>query len=662
MIAVQTANARCASSSRRGVVFVGAGLALMTCAVFWQVTGHEFVAYDDPLYVTANSHVQAGLTRAGLAWAFGQIAGQGTYWHPVTWLSHMLDCEWFGLNPARHHLMNLLFHVANVLLLLAVLRRLTGSLWKSALVAALFAVHPLQVDTVAWVAERKNLLSTFFLLLGLLAYRRYVRRPRWRSYLPLALCFALGLLCKPVLVMFPLLLLLLDYWPLQRWEYGSPDAFRQLGRLIGEKIPLLAMSLASGLITLAAHQKLNLLMSTEQLPWLSRLATVPVSYVRYLGKTVWPAKLAVFYPHPGSWPLWKIAGAGLLLVAISIVALRGARRHPCLVAGWLWFLVALLPVIGFVQAGIQSIADRFMYIPLIGLAVSAVWGGSELLFRRPVLRALAIFVVAAVLLGCAGASWFQLAYWQNTVTLFEHALSVTRNNALAHFNLAWALAAQGNHAEAMAHYRATLRLQPRAADAHANLGMLLYRRGQSAEAKAHYYEALKWEPAHVVANFQLANALVADGKDEAALKYYEEAVRRRPEHAVAHFQLGMVQARRGQPAEAIQHYRSALRIKPDWIEANNNLAWLLATHPDAKYRDGAEAVRLAEHAAELTHHTDAETLDTLAAACAESGRFAEAVRTAQGAMKQAEAAGQTALSAQIAKRIVAYESGRPCRD
>ena len=366
-----------ADSTRRNSILICALLVFGTVAVYWQVSGHEFVGYDDPLYVTANPHVQAGLTKTGLAWAFGKIAGEGTYWHPVTWMSHMLDCELFGVKPAPPHLENLFFHIVNALLLLVVLNRMTGVLWKSAVVAALFALHPLQVDTVAWVAERKNLLSTFFMLLGLLAYIRHARLRKLTSYIPVVICFGLGLMCKPMLVTFPLLLLLLDYWPFRRSQDENVSALRRLIFLTVEKLPLFLMSAASGLVTIAAHDKLKLLISTEQFSLPARLANAAVSYVRYLGKTIWPSNLSVFYPYPGGWAGWEVTGAALILVTISILAVRCAKRFPYLLAGWLWFLVALLPVIGIVQAGVQSIADRFMYVPLIGLLVASVWGGAS---------------------------------------------------------------------------------------------------------------------------------------------------------------------------------------------------------------------------------------------------------------------------------------------
>ena len=644
------------------LALAGASLTLITLGVYWPVTKHQFLGYDDPLYVTENPQVQAGLTRASLVWAFGRITGQGTYWHPLTWVSHMLDCQMFGMNPARHHLENLLIHIANAVLLLVVLNRMTGSRWKSALVAALFALHPLQVDTVAWVPERKNLLSAFFMMLTLLTYVGYARRPRWFSYLLIVLAFALSLACKPALVALPFGLLLLDYWPLGRWGGTNRAAPCRFGRLLVEKAPLLLLSVASGTVTLAAHQKLKLLISSEQFSFGSRLANAAVSYLRYLGKVVWPVDLAVFYPYVGPWPAWEVAVAVLALVGIGVAALWCARRHPYVLTGWFWFLVVLLPVIGVVQAGIQAMADRFMYVPIIGLLLGAVWAAGEVWNRWPVTRFAWLPAVAAVLAACVATTRLQLGYWQNDATLFEHAIKVTKNNPIAHYNLASALAEQGKDSEAMAHYQATLRIWPDAADAHLGLALLLSRSERHTEAMAHYSQAVKYEPANSKAHYHLAKALALQGQDASAVDHYREAIRLNPGFAAAHYQLAEVQAGRGKIEEAIPHYQAAIGLKPDWLEALNNLAWILATQRDEKLRNGAEAVRLATRAVELTKTNNPGALDTLAAAYAEAGRFPEAVQTARRAVATAAAARQNDLAAQIQSRLELYQAVRAYRE
>jgi tetratricopeptide (TPR) repeat protein len=639
-------------------------IALVTLAVFWPVTHHQFIRYDDQLYLTANPHVQAGLRRAGLVWAFGHLTGEGTYWHPLTWLSHMLDCQMFGLKPAGHHLVNLLIHVANAVLLMVVLNRMTGALWKSALVAALFALHPLQVDTIAWAAERKNVLSAFFLMLTLLAYARYARRPRWPAGLVVALWFALGLMCKPSLVALPLGLLVLDCWPLGRWGRPDASAKRRIALLFLEKTPLLLLSVGSSLITVVAHQKLSLLISPERFSFGSRLSNAAVSYLRYLGKVVWPVDLAVFYPYPyaSAWPVWEVAAAMLLLAGISVLALGCARTRPYILSGWLWFLVLLLPVIGIVQAGIQSMADRFMYVPITGVLFGAVWTAGDLWDRWAVTRRGLVAAAAAVLAGCAATSWVQLGYWQNDLTLFEHATKVTEDNAVAHHNLAAALAAQGNDTEAIAHYQATPRIWPDVAGAHISLGLLLDRKEKYAEAMEHYSAAVKYEPANPEAHYQLAMALSKQGQGAAAVEQLREAARLKPRFGAAHYQLGVVLSERGQIEEAIQHYQEAIRLKADWLEALNNLAWLLATEPDDKLRNGTEAVRLATHAVELTKTNNPGALDTLAAAYAEAHRFADAVRTAQLAEGLALSAAQKDMAVQIHSRLELYQGRQPARE
>ena len=394
-------------------------LSAITLLVFWPATSHEFINYDDPLYVTENPHVQAGLSQESIAWAFGRVTGEGTYWHPVTWLSHMLDCQLFGLKAGRHHLTNLLFHTANVLLLFLALRRMTGAAWRSAVVAGLFALHPLQVDTVAWIAERKNVLSTLFWMLTLLAYEAYARRPGITRYALAFTTLALGLMCKPMLVTIPCVLLLLDYWPLRRIVEVQPGSVSphaasypryKWRRLLLEKMPLLGLAAVSSAVTVMAHQRLGLLPTGEQLPLSSRVEHALVAYAGYLEKIVWPVDLAVFYPHPGTWPSERVLLSALLVAGITVLAGWWARKRPYLIAGWLWFLGTLVPVIGLVQAGTQSMADRFAYVPIIGVCILAVWGLAEMLGRAPFHRIIMAGTAGAVLFACGIAARRQVGY------------------------------------------------------------------------------------------------------------------------------------------------------------------------------------------------------------------------------------------------------------
>lgn len=586
------------TNNRGRTVLVSALLLLLTLGTFWPVGRHDFINFDDPDYVTDNPQVQAGVTVQGLAWAFLNLHGLRTYWHPVTWVSHMLDCELFGLNPGPHHLVNLLFHVANVILLLLLLRRMTGSLWRSAVVAALFALHPLQVDTVAWIAERKNVLSTLFWFLTTLAYVRYAEAPNVRRYLVLLPLYGIGLMCKPALVTLPCTLLLLDFWPLRRFAWANRTLAVPGGRqfpvvslklLTLEKVPLFLMAVASGLATILAHQGLRSVDLTA-MPLGSRLGNAIVSYARYLGKAFWPDNLAVFYPHPGAWPIEAVLGSAALLVLGTALAVFLSRRAPYLVVGWFWFVGVLVPMSGIIQAGAQAMADRFAYVPLVGLFVLVVWGAWDLALRflkNPVPLRIAAAVVIAV---CAFLSSRQVSHWKNSITVFSHALNVTENNHSAHFSLGNALADQGRMTEAMRH----------------------------------------WEAALAIA----------------------------PSHAEVHGRIASALAEQGDAAGAIARYRKALEIDPELADALNNLAWLLATHPDPAIRNGPEAVRLAEKACELTQYERTVMMGTLAAAYAEVGRFEDAAATAERALRNALRSNEKDLAVRNRELLQRYRSGR----
>ena len=559
-------------------------LTIATVAVFWQVRNYEFIILDDGKYVTENSHVQDGLTWESLVWAF--TTTHANFWHPLTWISHMLDCQLYGLDPGGHHFTNLLIHIANTLLLFLVLERMTGAIWPSAFVAAMFALHPLHVESVAWVAERKDVLSTFFCVLTMGSYVRYVERPRVSRYMLVLLLFAFGLMAKPMLVTLPFVLLLLDYWPLGRFQFGKPshdiraqaqksgrpnNQRSSFFRLVLEKLPFFALAAVSCIVAFLAQEYGGALRVLSLFPIEVRIANAVISYASYIGKTIWPLHLAVFYPHPGTLPMWRIAGACLLLVCISVPVIRAAHRAPYLTIGWLWYLGTLVPVIGLVQVGDHAMADRYTYVPLIGLFIMIAWGSRDILkgwrYRKIVLP-----ISTGVLL-CASmiSTGLQVRHWQNSTTLFEHALDVTADNSMAHTNLGVVLAGQEKLDEAIAHYSQALRIKPDHLEARINMGAALAAQDKLDEAIAHYSSALHIKPNFAGAHYNLGNALAAQGKIADAIAHFQEALRIEPNDAEVNNNLGIALAKQGKTEEAITHFQEALRIKPDYTLARHNL-------------------------------------------------------------------------------------------
>lgn len=580
-------------------------LVAATLVVYIQVINHGFVSFDDSVYVTKNRHVKAGLALESVTWAF--TTTYVSNWHPLTWISHMFDYELYGLNPGGHHLTNLLFHIANTLLLFFVFRKMTADVWRSGFIAALFALHPLHVESVAWIAERKDVLSTFFWLLTMWCYIGYTQRPRVSRYLVMLLFFSLGLLAKPMLVTLPFVLLLLDYWPLGRIRFEHTGGVSQkkivLG-LLGEKLPLFVLAEFSSVATFLAQKQGGAVASLEVISLKARIFNALISYVNYMGKMLWPSELAVFYPHPVTLSWWEVAGAGLLLGAIFFLAIKFIKQRPYFIVGWLWYLGTLVPVIGLVQVGSQSMADRYTYIPLVGLFIIIVWGVPELATRRarkklwlPTLATLSIILLMVV-------AWKQVRYWQNSITLFEHTLEVTANNYLAHNALGVAL---GNSRldEAKEHYLKALRINPDYMEAHNNLGIALEMQGLRDEAISHFLEALRIKPNDMKAHYNLGNILLKQGQIDKAVKhylkvlfikadfegaynnlgnillkqgrydiaveYYLEALRINPDLAETHNNLGVALFRKGDRAGAVNHFREALRINPDDFDARNNL-------------------------------------------------------------------------------------------
>jgi tetratricopeptide (TPR) repeat protein len=536
----------------------------------------DFVNYDDPQYVTANGAVRAGLTIAGVRWAV--TATDFVLWHPVTWVSHMLDVELYGLNPAGHHVTSVGLHLANVLLVFVVLVRLTGKTLPSLLVAALFGLHPLHVESVAWVSERKDVLSLFFALLGLWAYARYAERPAAGRMAAVAVCLAFALMAKPMLVTFPFLLLLLDYWPLRRFRHDSSDrpaSTRIAQRLVVEKLPLLALSAAAMVATLATAGRGAAIGEAEMFPLGLRLENAVNSVAGYVVQTAWPQNLAVFYPYPRAFPWWRILTAGTLLAATTAAAFRMRRRRPHLLVGWLWFLGTLVPVIGIVQTGSQAMADRYTYLPHVGLFVAVAWSAREFAVRSRIHARVTAGLAAAMLVALGAATYRQTLVWADSVTLFEHALAVTDDNWLAHNNLGDALAKEGRLEAAASHFESALRLFAAYPSAHYNLAVARTRMGQTDAAIPHYREALRLDPRNLNARNNLGMALFQTGAVGEAVRELTEVVRVRPDPG-ARANLALALGKAGRHAEAAEQLRLVLAAMPQFAEGHYLLAEALS--------------------------------------------------------------------------------------
>jgi tetratricopeptide (TPR) repeat protein len=742
-------------NSYRADLLTGLALALAASLVYWPACSNAFVNFDDPVYVYENEEVLGGPTTEGVRWAF--TTTHGANWHPLTWLSLQLDAMLFGSDPFGFHLTNVFLHALNTCLLFCFLRVATGRRWPSAFVAGLFALHPLHVESVAWVAERKDVLSTLFWMLTLLAYLWYARSPNVLRYLAVVTALGLGLLAKPMLVTLPCVLLLLDYWPLRRSERPV--------RLVLEKLPLFVLVAGSCAVTLYAQKAGGAVASLESLGPLQRVCNALVAYVAYLRKAIWPADLAVYYPHDGQQqPPLPVLAAMLVLGLVSWLCLRAYRTRPYLAVGWLWFLGTLVPVIGLVQVGQQALADRYAYIPLIGMYLICAWGIADLAQRYALLRPLVAGVSLAVLVGCALGSRVQLAYWHDSGTLWERSIAVAAPCQLAHGNLAAFFLKQGDEDKALYHYQKRVRIAPGLKTAQYTVAALLEKHGRLDEAEKHYREALRLDPNYVLVQTALAGldaklgrvqqsldslekilrqdpdnalaqlnyglALEKRGQVEGALVWYRKALRTQPNLQLGHYNLGSCLGKQGKFDEAIVHLREAVRLWPQHAQAHENLghalegkgehgealasyreatrlaprsaharlslaaallhlgrkeealaeyrnalrldpqwpvrygreAWALATHPDPKKRDRAEAVALAEEVCVATDNTQPGLLDTLAAAYASAGRFTDATATARRALDLARSANLKTLIGPLEERLKLYQSGRPFLD
>jgi Flp pilus assembly protein TadD len=613
---------------------VAGGLVLVTLIVFAPALGDGFVNYDDLSYVSENPRVAAGLTSQSVAWAF--TATHAANWHPLTWLSLELDSELWGyrtpglekssdLQPRGFHLTNVLLHAANSALLFYVFFGLTGVLWPSALTAALFALHPSHVESVAWISERKDVLSTLFGFLALLAYAGYVKRPSVWRYGLVAGFLALGLMSKPMLVTWPFVLLLLDYWPLGRLSVNGKIDSRALRRLVLEKVPMLFLSAASCVITFLAQREGAAVRSFAVVPLATRLENSVMAYARYMAKALWPTNLSAFYPLPleGSKIVAAVASLAMVVV-LSLLAINQRWRRPYLVTGWFWYLGTLIPVLGFVQVGLQSMADRYTYIPLIGLFIVVAWASYEIAERRGIVPAVTA-VACCILIAGAVRTRAQVDVWRDSVSLWRNAVRNTEKNWVAH----------------------------------SNLGDALFKAGEPAAARREFQAALAINPRDVVACGNLARLLLEEGRWRDASAVLAQGVRAAPERTDFHRLLAWSLSKLGESSRSHAEYETALAQDPRWPGLIASQAWLLATKESPRSVDGRHAVELAEQASQAAEGGDPRLLDILAAAYAQAGDFDRAIATANTAAGQAKAAGSPDLARIIEGRIALYRSHKP---
>jgi len=607
-------------------VFVCIYLLAITWLVFGQTLRHDFVNYDDDTYVYRQPMVTSGLTVTGLGWAFTHVHARN--WHPLTTISHMMDCQLFGLKAGGHHFTNVLLHSIAVVLLFLVLEALTGTIWRSAFVAAVFAIHPLRVESVAWIAERKDVLSAVFFFLTLAAYLRYARKPTGWHFVFVAILFTCGLLAKPMLVTVPFVLLLLDYWPLQR----IVDA-RSFRKVVMEKIPLLALSAASSVATVIAQTRH--MEGIEPFPVAWRINNALVSYLTYIGQMFWPTHLAAFYPHPENrLPLWEVMLATLFLIAISVAALVLRRKRPYFFVGWFWYLGMLVPVIGLFQVGMQGHADRYTYLSQIGLLLALTWALADLSSRWPYRRQILAVGAASVVAVLAWKAHAEVPPWRNSESLWQHVLAVTSNNQVAQNNLATLFEQRGQLDQAIAYYQQSIAIQSNSGQARHTLGL----------ADAHT---------------NLANAFLKKGEIDDSIAEGLIAIKLQPRLTDAYITLGNAHLQKRAVGEAIAYYEKSLQLSPDSILALNNLALIFATSTDGQFRDGPRAIQLAKHADALCSGKNPDIMRTLASAYAEAGQFADAVATGQQASSLAKAQRNLRLASEIDFDVDLYKVNLP---
>ena len=668
------------------ILAICAALAAVTLVVYWPTTQHEFINFDDSDYVQHNVNVQKGFTGETVHWAFTTM--RSSNWHPVTWLSHMLDCHLFGLDAGAHHGVTMMFHTLNAILVLLLFWRLTGAVWKSALVAGVFALHPMHVESVAWISERKDVLSGFFGLLTLLCYVSFARRRNWLTYGAALVLFAAGLMCKPMLITLPVILLLLDFWPLDRFKPGAVKL------LIIEKIPFFALAIGASALGFMAQLKGGNVLTLEQWTPMMRLANTLVGYCTYVAKAIWPTRLAFLYPYHHIAPGVAIV-AGIAIVVATAISLRLVRSRPYLAVGWLWFVIMLLPVIGLVKAGSQPISDRYTYLPYLGLSVAVIWGLEEFAARSQPRTVAVITGALAALAMLAIGTRQQLSYWQNSFTIFSRSIDMDPKNGIAHCYLGLALNDVGHWAEAEGHFRAALEYAPDLGQAHFGLGVVLLKKrqlddaivefekatgshqnqpefennlgtalcmkGRSDEGIAHIRRAIELRPDYEVAYYNLGQALLKKGQIELAADAFEQAVAIKPDYLDAHVGLAGLRFSQGRRAEAITHYERAVTLQCNNPFVLNDFAWIRAADPHPEFRNGTQAVMLAERACKLTEYKMPLMIGTLAVAQAEAGRFDEAVASAEKARNLAMELGRPVLVKKNDELIRLFTDHQPYR-
>jgi len=588
-------------------VFIGAILAGATFALYWPSINFDFINYDDPDYVINNPMVQQGLNLHGVFWALRAVYSNN--WHPITWMSHMLDVTAFGQLPRGPHAINILLHTLNTVLVFLWLSRLTGKRWRSAFVAALFAAHPLHVESVAWISERKDLLCAFFGLLALIAYGSYATggAGRVKAYWAVLILFLLSLMSKAMLVTFPLILILLDYWPLKRFE-GKTSPGTAVKQLLIEKIPFFFLSVGVGIITLVAQIGSGAAASVSALGPVPRIENALVSYVRYLSKSVWPESLAVFYPRV-EFPIWEVVSATVFLAGLTVILVYARRTRPYLLVGWLWYVLMLIPVIGLIQVGKQSIADRYTYLPLLGIFIACTWGVAEIWERYRASRVPITALASVVIILCGIRTRTQLSYWRDSETLFRHALDVTKDNEVAYENLANYLADHNRDDEAIDYFRAALRIEPNNGSVHNDLGVSLLTKGNIGEATQEFHQALDFNPQSTNALLNLGVALDVQHEPRQAADYLNQAISLAPAYPEAHNDLGHVFVELGETNDAVKQFTEAIRLRPSYAQAHFNLGCVLE---QLGQREGAivqltEALKLKPDYAAAKRQLDALT-------------------------------------------------------
>lgn len=554
-------------------VLIGIFIIILTFTVYRQIVNHDFITFDDGIYVTDNVDVKNGITLRGILWAFSIIEKRvNTYWHPLTWLSHMLDCQLFGLDAGMHHLTNLILHIANAILLFYFLNLATGSIHRSALVAFIFAVHPVNVESVAWIAERKNVLSTFFCMLTMIFYVYYVKRPSIQKYLAALFLYFMGLLAKPMLVTLPFIFILLDYWPLERFDLKQSGLLKKIMNLTAEKIPFFILSACSVYITTVSLKLMTNINSTSSIPIKLRVENAIISYAAYIGKIIWPSKLAVYYPFPSSIPAWKMVVSLVVLIFITLFVLFLFGRLRYLAVGWFWFTGTLVPVSGIIQDGLwPSMADRWAYIPYIGLFIIITWGGYELLNRYRIKKIYTVFASLIILLALSAVTFVQVKYWQDSKSVYKHALEVGPANPVMLNNMGNALVKENKLADAVGYYQEALLLKPDYAKAHNNLASAFYKMGRIDESVRYYAEALRYRPNFYEVHNNFGCVLMEHGKEKEAMFHLREAIRLNPDYDEAHYNLGMLFFRKERMEQAAGHYMRAININPYYAQAHNNL-------------------------------------------------------------------------------------------